>query len=69
MVIEEVLLGDLILVDRLHDGMVPSLDFFLFLLSCILFSLPLASPACSDVGSCGTPHLVHAIVVLIVFTA
>ena len=69
MVIEEVLLGDLILVDRLHDGMVPSLDFFLFLLSCILFSLPLASPGCSDVGSCGTPHLVHAIVVLIVFTA
>ena len=75
MVIEEVGSSDFILVDRLHDvvgfaGMVLSLDFFS---SCYRkfcsFSLPLGSLACSDVGFYGTPHLVHAIAVLIVFTA
>ena len=75
MVIEEIGSSGFILVDRLHDdagfaGMVLSPDFF-SLPAMVNFvpSLPLASPTCSDVGFYGTPPLVHAIAVLIVFTA
>ena len=75
MVIEEVGSSGFILVSHLHDavgfaGIVPNLDFFSIpAVVNFVLSPALASPACSVVDFCGTPHLVHAIAIIIVFAA